>query len=208
MQREAVLAGSTLVLLSLVTATQAHHLIGSTGPIGSSHQWNSSGVVVPLLRVVVCEQDDFLGFPAPAIATPGIGGLCSMSPGYSGNPCTPTGGLSNGNAPSTVGACNSGLLLPTGRWFALQMTDSSGSPVPFYGSIGGHECGVATTTFVYSEDYALTTDNGHVWGVPVVAADEIAPGIPNPLALGSYTIEATSDPGVYCDPLFPHFDQV
>ena len=223
MNTKMILGGAALLLLASSMAASAYHITGSAGPIGTSHQWNGATAVPDpttpgaiLFALAICEQDDFIGIAgAPVIATPGMGGMCSMSPGYTnvGGVCTATAARSNGNAPDyNGGACIAGAgpfptAGTTGDWIDIQMTGNNGA-IPFIGQIDGFSCANPTTTFRYDGVFAYTTDDGHVSGFPSVFAGELAPGVPNPLALGSYTASAAPT-GVAsgCDAPRP-FDQI
>lgn len=203
--------GAALLMLASATAVDAYHIFGNGGPNGSSHQWIGFGIVQDPASIV-CEQDESVGPQFLLLPSPGYGGLCFMSPGYSGNPCTfigsgiGIGGRSNGLAPdynAPVGACLPPAGLPvitaSGDWFRITMYVPT-TAVPFIGSIDGHHCSVATYNFVYDATYAYTTDDGHVAGVP-----SSLPFL-SPTAQGSYLVDDTVAPATACGAPFP-FDQ-
>lgn len=214
MNSRLALTGTVLVLVASSLGASAYHITGSVGPLGSSHQWNASTAIPDLtspgailFATTICEQDDFLGLgsPFPIMATPGMGGLCFMSPGYGmvGGSCVPTDWRSNGLAPDYAGggSCLAGTgpfpspSFPYEDWFTVQMLDWMGNPVPFVGGIDGRYACYPETSFTYDAQLAYTSDDGHVTGFPTVFAGELAPGFPNPLALGSYSIAPSWGPG-------------
>lgn len=209
---------------------------GSFGPLGTSHQWTAATAVPDLtdpgailFSLAVCEQEDYpdSDFPGIKIMAPGQGGLCYMSPGYVNFyhlgtwHCFETGGRSNGFAPNYLPysygpyhTCQDPQILPiiaaTGDWHAIQMIDSNGTPVPFIGQIDGHSCSSASLEFVYDATYAYTVDDGHVTGFATRFAGATwlnGIEVPNPLSLGTYTIQQASNPGTFCDAPHP-FQQV
>lgn len=220
MNTKMILGGAALLLLASSMAASAYHINGSAGPIGTSHQWNGATAVADpttgeiLFALTICEQDDFFGLPPlPVVATPGMGGLCSMSPGYGmvGGACVATAARSNGVGPdyTSSGACGStGTATVGADWIDVQMLNTAVTPVPFIGQIDGFSCALATTTFRYDGRFAYTTDGGHVTGFPTEFAAYLLPGVGNPLALGTYTTSAApAAVAAGCDAPRP-FDQI
>lgn len=243
MRLRLAIIGTGLLLLGASMGAAAYHITGALGAMGqveSAHKWRVrttfqlDGPSVYVYGLVVCERDDFIGLgPRTKVSTPGIGGLCYMSAGHSGDPCTADaisgagtdgvddGGRSNGHAPdyASVGACPSGAApLPAAtvtvtQWFTIHMLDQDDADVRFFGQVDGHDCLAVsvppTKAFTYDDQYAYTTDDGHVVGFPV--ADALVPDLvpdPDPLDLGTYEVVGNSSSGSACDPLFPYFDQV
>lgn len=144
---------------------------------------------------VVCEQEaSGLGDPGNS----GAGGLCFMNPGFTDAAGTAdcafvgsatnqgnSNGFYNPYATPTAGveACNAEnvaqpVIQDVGRkWYEITMQSThpvvskTTNQVSFTGQIGGISCG-SSTSFVYDEQFAYTTDSGHVAGFPDTAPSQ------------------------------------
>lgn len=132
-----------------------------------------------LLGLTACEHNPTASSPGTA----GQGGLCFMSPGFSGNPCAFVGaatdnGNSNGNAPNYGGgACQDPtkplafIEDPAEQWYNITMTanpDGLGGAVQFVAQINGVSCAVSGHAVVYDDQFAYMVSNGHVSGFVTV----------------------------------------
>ncbi|MEA3191090.1 MAG: hypothetical protein QOD77_1672 [Thermoplasmata archaeon] len=137
----------------------------------------------------VCEQNtDVLTGPGHA----GFGGLCSMNPGFTGNPCSATASRSNGAFSAyNGGACKTTatdtqptIATVARKWTQITMQGPvSIFPLPNGTPAGDvkflNDCGSTGTAFVYDEQYYYTMFSGHVSGFP---SQDVTPN-----TFGTYT---------------------
>lgn len=156
-----------------------------------------------------CESNGDSGAGNPGSS--GVGGLCFMSPGFEDASGTmdcrfASAGQGNSNgrynpyAMPTAGveACRDAsvpqpvIQAVARNWYELTMQTSHPVPSPstqavsFAGQIGGLDCSISGLGFVYDEQFAYTTDSGHVAGFPTRG--------PSDGGYGGYWVEPSPGP--------------